>query len=163
MIKIRPVQESDNDFLWDMLYEMVFFPVGEEKPDKQDLLNQTSVFKYLDGFGQNRTDSGLVVENQDQQLIAAAWFRLFEVSNKGYGYVAADIPELSIAVIQECRGQGIGSQILEALIAKAALEGYKSLSLSVDTRNIACRWYEREGFTKVGGSDTSWIMKRDCY
>lgn len=161
MIKIRPIEESDKQFLWDMLYEMVYFSEGIEKPVKEDLLKQPDISKYLDGFGSRSTDAGFVAEDENSQLVGAAWFRLFDISNKGYGYISDDIPELSIAILQEYRGKGLGSRMLKALLEKARADGYKSISLSVDPDNMACRMYERFGFKKVGTEDTSWTMKLD--
>lgn len=161
VIKIRPIQESDKNFLWDMLFEMVYFPEGERKPNKEEFLSQPDIYKYLDGFGLKNSDSGFVAENDKNELIGAAWFRLFDNSNKGYGYINDDTPELSIAVLKEYRGKGIGSKMLKALIEKAKLDGYPAISLSVDPENIAFRLYIREGFKKVGVLDTSWTMKLD--
>lgn len=162
MIKIRPIQESDKHFLWDMLFEMVYFPEGEAKPDKYELLSQPHISKYLDGFGLENSDSGFVAENEKKQSVAAAWYRLFDNNNKGYGYINDDTPELSIAVLKEYRGQGIGIKLLRVLIEKAETDGYSSISLSVDSRNtIALRLYERQGFVKVGILGNSWTMKLD--
>ena len=161
IIKIRPIQESDKHFLWDMLFEMVYFPEGVEKPNKEEFLKQPNISKYLDGFGIKNSDSGFIAENDRNQLIAAAWFRLFDNSNKGYGYISDDIPELSIAVLKEYRGKGIGSKLLKALIEKAKSDGYPAISLSVDLENTACSLYVSAGFKKVGVSGTSWTMKLD--
>ena len=98
MIKIRPIQESDKKFLWDMLFETIYFPEGEEKPNKEEFLNQPNISKYLDDFCNKTSDAGFIAEDEGKHLVAAAWFRLFDKSNKGYGYINDDIPELSIAV-----------------------------------------------------------------
>lgn len=161
MIKIRPIQQSDRDFLWDMLFEMIYFPEGEEKPNKEEFLNQLNISKYLNGFCLKTSDAGFIAEDEKNQLVAAAWFRLFDNDNKGYGYINDDIPELSIAVLKEYRGKGVGTKMLKALIEKAKLDGYPSISLSVDPENSAYRLYVKEGFVKVGVSGTSWTMRLD--
>ena len=161
MIEIRAIQESDKYFLWDMLFEMVYFPEEEDRPNKEEFLKQPNIFKYLKDFGLKKSDSGFIAENERHELIATAWFRLFDKSNKGYGYISDDIPELSIAVLKEFRGNGVGSKMLKALIEKARSDGYPSISLSVDHENIACRLYLKEGFKKVGVLGTSWTMKLD--
>ena len=49
----------------------------------------------------------------------------------GYGFVADDVPELSIAVYPECRGQRVGSLLLGTLVSRARADGYRAISLSV--------------------------------
>lgn len=161
MINIRLIQEKDDQFLWDMLFEMIYFPERIVKPNKEKILREPNISKYLDGFGLKKTDSGFVAENEENELIAAGWLRLFDSNCKGYGYIDAATPELSIAVLKEYRGKGIGNRILKALIEKAKIDGYSSISLSVDPENTALRLYERAGFNKVGVSGTSWTMKLD--
>jgi len=162
MVAIRPIfYESDKAFLWDMLYEMVFIPAGEVNPGKEVLLKLPEISKYLDGFGLYSSDSGFVAESENNQLVGAAWLRLFNNSNKGFGYISDDIPELCIAVIEQERGKGIGGKLLKAIINKAKSDGYRAISLSVDSRNDATRLYSRFGFKKIGGPDDSWIMRLD--
>lgn len=161
MVKVRPIKESDNPFLWDMLYEMVYIPEGELNPGREVLLNIPNISKYLDDFGLRSSDIGFVAESESNQLVGAAWLRLFDESNKGYGYISDDIPELCMAVIEQERGKGIGGELLNAIINKARSDGYQSISLSVDSRNDATRLYFRVGFKKIGGPDDSWLMRLD--
>jgi ribosomal protein S18 acetylase RimI-like enzyme len=63
------------------------------------------------------------------------------------------IPELTIAVRADTRGQDIRQALLQALIALAQSQGYAALSLSVDRTNPACRLYERLGFCDAQVSD----------
>ncbi|MBU3113819.1 hypothetical protein [Clostridium lacusfryxellense] len=64
MIKIRPIQQSDRDFLWDMLLEMIYFPEGEEKPNKEEFLNQPNISRYLNGFCLKTSDAGFIAEDE---------------------------------------------------------------------------------------------------
>ncbi len=82
-------------------------------------------------------------------IIAAAWYRLYPAKAPGYGFVAEDIPELSVAVLPEYRGMGVGTELLRALISRGTEVGYRAISLSVDARNPALRLYERLGFRVV--------------
>lgn len=142
-----------------MLYEMVYFPERAKKPTQDEILRLPEIYKYLDGFGYKAADSGLVAEDSVEGVIGAAWYRLFDKQNKGYGYIADDIPELAIAVVPSHRGGGIGSRLLRNLVKQAKQGGHPALSLSVDPGNPACRLYHREGFRRVGELQTSWIMK----
>ena len=56
MIQIRTIEETDLDFLWDMLYEMVFIP--ENKPPKEEILSIPDIRKCLEGWGR-KGDQGL--------------------------------------------------------------------------------------------------------
>jgi ribosomal protein S18 acetylase RimI-like enzyme len=80
---------------------------------------------------------------------------LFPAEEPGWGFVATDVPELSIGVISEVRGTGIGSALLDALLTLAREQGFRAVSLSVDRQNPARRLYERKGFRDAGISDSS--------
>ena len=67
------------------------------------------------------------------------------------GFVAPDVPEVSIAVYPECRGQGVGSLLLSSLVTRARAEGHRALSLSVANENRARRLYVRIGFELAAG------------
>lgn len=76
-----------------------------------------------------------------------------------YGYVDDNTSELSIAVLPEYRGQGIGTQLLTHLFTSEC--GKSSISLSVSADNLAVRLYERLGFDVISRSDGSLTMKRN--
>lgn len=69
-------------------------------------------------------------------------------------------PELSIAILPEHRGQGVGRQLLTRLLASARLR-YPAVSLSVDARNPAVRLYEHLGFWVVETNGHSLTMIND--
>lgn len=56
---------------------------------------------------------------------------------------------VDIALLSEHRGKGIGSQLLQELIAESRRKGVP-LTLQVFKTNPAARLYERLGFTKSG-------------
>ena len=107
--------------------------------------------RYVQGFGRDG-DVGFVAETKQNQVIGAAWLRLWTDSNKGYGYVSNEIPELAIAVHPNYRGQGIGTRLLNQLLNHASSQ-LLSVSLSVRADNPALRLYERLGFMLVPGSE----------
>lgn len=93
-------------------------------------------------------DRGVIAE--DGGPVGAAWLRFFPDSDPGYGFVDAATPELSIGLMQQWRGQGIGTRLLDALLAQARGGGVTRISLSVEKDNPARRLYERLGFQAVG-------------
>ena len=93
-------------------------------------------------------DIGTLAES-DGVPIGAAWLRLLPAEDPGYGFVAAEIPELSLAVIAGWRRQGIGRRLLRAVAAEAHHAGRIGVSLSVERDNPAQDLSEAEGFRTV--------------
>src|SRR6266699_3034934 len=90
--------------------------------------------KYVEGWGRPG-DAGVIAVDQTERPLGAAWYRLYPNEAPGYGFISPTIPELTIGVRVDARGQGIGSALLPALIALAQSQGYAALSLSVDRNN----------------------------
>jgi len=47
-------------------------------------------------------------------------------ADRGYGYVANDIPELALAVAPEHRGRGLGSSLIDTLKVAVAGAGFRT-------------------------------------
>jgi len=77
--------------------------------------------------------------------VAVVWLRYFTADDPGYGFVAASIPELSIWVDAEHRGQGVGGLLLHQVTEVARSRGVPAISLSVEDGNPAVRLYNRHG------------------
>ena len=92
--------------------------------------------------------------------VGAAWYRTYTEAIHGYGFVAEDVPELSIAVIASRRHEGIGRRLLVDLIDASLAQGYSALSLSVREANPARGLYESAGFELIEKHGTSWTMVR---
>jgi ribosomal protein S18 acetylase RimI-like enzyme len=140
---IRDMADVEIPFLEDMLYQAVFVPEGSPKLDKT-IIFEPFLHHYIKGFGQ-KNDFALVAENGGK-LVGAIWIRLFSEAQKGYGFVDANTPELSMAIDSDFRNQGIGSQLLTEMLDKMKNLSYKQVSLSVDTRNFAYNMYLKFGF-----------------
>ncbi len=118
---------------------------------------------YVQGWGQRPGDLGLIGVHEEPGLLTgglpagAAWLRLFPANDPGYGFFNASTPELSIAILPEYRGQGLGTLLIEALIT-AARGKFAAISLSVSPDNPAARLYRRLGFAEVGQSGGSLTM-----
>ncbi len=160
---IRPAEPADLPFMWDMLFEAAAVDPGTRAMGKRDALQLPPVRKYLEGWGR-LGDAGVVAVDDEGRRLGAAWHRLFGAEERGYGFVASDMPELSIGVAAEARGQGIGGALLNALMEMARQQGYRRLSLSVDRGNPALQLYQRQGFRDAGISapqDSSVTMVAD--
>jgi ribosomal protein S18 acetylase RimI-like enzyme len=155
---VRPANPEDLSFLRDMLWEATAVSASMRALGKDTALDQPSIRKYLDGWGRHGDAAVVAVDGRGQRL-GVAWYRLFPSDAGSYGFVAADIPELSIGVAPDLRGQGVGTALLLALMAAARADGYTHLSLSVDRQNPARALYERLGFrdSQVSASEDSSI------
>jgi ribosomal protein S18 acetylase RimI-like enzyme len=151
---VRAAGAADLPFLKAMLYEAATWR-PESQPPPETVLADPHAARYVHGWGRSG-DAGVIGE--DERPLGAAWFRLFPADDPGYGFVAPDVPELSIAVAPEGRGRGIGTQLLGALIDVAGAKGHRAVSLSVEPDNPAVRLYERAGFVRVADDGGAWTM-----
>lgn len=78
----------------------------------------------------------------------------------GYGWVATDIPELSLAVLPDHQSQGIGGMLLEVVCTLAKMSGFPAVSLSVEDGNGAIRLYHDHGFATVGRNGDADVLVR---
>lgn len=129
---IRPATPADEPFLVAMLRHAA-----------ADCTPET-IATYATGFGRDG-DFGVIAEG-----LGAAWCRRI----RGHGFVAEDVPELTIGMQPEVRGQGLGTALLHALLDAAAARGERAVSLSVDPANAAAiALYRKVGFEQVGDCD----------
>lgn len=158
---IRPAVARDADFLWRILLEAYNWN-GEQRFTAEQLAAQPQAAHYLVGWPR-RGDFGVIAQTDAGEPIGAAWARLLPESDPGYGFVAPDVPELTLGLLPEHRGRGHGRALMEALIRTAA-EGPAAvprLSLSVEDGNSAVHLYRALGFTWVGRSGNSDTMVLD--
>ena len=168
MRTLRRATTADLPFMWDMLYEAA--AVGWTlqalaPPSKSEVLAHPSNKRYLADWGR-AGDAGMIGENAEGSAVGAAWYRQFALPDRGDGIVAVPgVPEIAIGVRPDTRGQGVGAELLEALLGIARQEGFKRLALSVDPANPARRLYARCGFRELPGGNpyagTSVLMEAD--
>jgi GNAT superfamily N-acetyltransferase len=157
---LRSARPDDAPFIAEMLYEAAFWRSDGPRPAPADALASPHVARYVEGWGRPG-DTGLIAVEDGGRPIGAAWYRVFSDDRPGYGFVDASVPEMSIAVVRERRGRGVGAALLDALLARARAEGHPGLSLSVEADNPAVALYERRGFVKVSTAGGPWTMSVD--
>lgn len=150
-IRIRALALEDAPFLQEALYHAVYVPPGVDPPPRS-ITALPELAAYIDGFGTRAGDTGILALDGEAP-VGAAWARLM----RGYGFVDASTPELSIALLPGYRGSGIGTRLMKALFA-ALTPIAQSVSLSVQLRNPAFRLYHRLGFQVVSQDGDTAIM-----
>jgi ribosomal protein S18 acetylase RimI-like enzyme len=159
-ISLRPLTESDEPFLLEMLREADRWPLPPDapRPPMEEVLADPHVRLYVEDWGRPGDDG--VVAHAGEAPVGACWLRLFSEESHGWGFAGAGVPELSIAVAPAWRRRGIGARLLEAAVARAGRAGHPAVSLSVMPQNTAAlELYLRAGFRRIGVVDGSWTMK----
>jgi ribosomal protein S18 acetylase RimI-like enzyme len=155
---IRSLTPNDEPFLWEMLYQVLFVPPGATQFPRE-IIYRSELAKYVVNW--QTTDIGFIaIVESTQTPVGAAWIRLFNFNNQGYGYINDETPELSIALLPQYRNQGIGTQLMFHLLEHIQ-DKYPAVSLSVLPENPALKLYQRLGFEVVGQFDNSLTMKKE--
>ena len=149
---IRRGNRQDVRFLRDMLRHAFYWRSGGDVED-------SLLWRYVSGWGR-RGDAALIAL-EGGFPIGAAWYRLFSRAEPGFGFVDEETPEVAVAVVPSRRGRGIGSELLESLVALAREQGHEGLSLTVASDSPAMHVFEKQGFERVEETDGSWTMHLD--
>jgi ribosomal protein S18 acetylase RimI-like enzyme len=156
-VAFRPAAAEDFTFLATMLGEAAVWRPDKHTPTADEVLADPRYAMYLAGWPRPG-DYGVIAE-QDGPL-GASWYRTFTDASHGHGFVAEDVPELSIAVISSRRHEGIGRRLLDVLIEASVAQGHRALSLSVAAGNPARGLYESSGFVPLAKHGSTWTMIR---
>jgi ribosomal protein S18 acetylase RimI-like enzyme len=161
-VRLRLARPDDERHLLSMLFHAAH---AHDDPNAtpERLLADPALARYVVGFGR-AGDLGVVAEGP-QGPVGGAWARLLVGDERGYGWVADDIPELAIAVVPELVGRGLGTNMMRALLGRAR-SAYRAISLSVRKDNPARRLYLRLGFVpvhavtnRVGGISETMVLR----
>ena len=149
---LREVGADDEPFLWEMLAAAVYVTPAWTV---EQVRATPEVARYLEGWG--RPGGGGVVagegdaDDPDAERLGAAWYRIYSADEPGYGFVDDTTPELTVAIRPEARGEGLGHELLLALLHRAHRDGHERLSLSTDAANAVARAvYTDCGFVPAG-------------
>ena len=149
---LRELKENEAELLQDFLYEAIFIPEGIEPPDRS-IIEQPELKIYYEDFGSGRADHCIVADD-DGKVIGAVWTRIMN----DYGHVDDDTPSFAISLYKEYRGQGIGTRMMNEMLALLKEKGFERASLAVQKANYAVRMYENVGFRKIDENDEEFIM-----
>ena len=161
-INIHPVDLQNTsqpevvNILQTFLFEAIFVPDGVEAPPVS-IVQNADLRVYYDGFGTGTADILVVAEDtNDNRIVGAAWSRIMN----DYGHIDDETPSIAIALYKECRGQGVGTALLEGLLAQIRARGYKRVSLAVQKANFAVKLYRKLLFEVVDENGEEFIMLR---
>jgi phosphoribosyl-ATP pyrophosphohydrolase len=149
-VRIRDAGPGDREFLADMLVEAVNWSPRWNQ-GRASIFATPAIAHYVSGWPRDG-DLGVLAE-ADGQPAGAAWLRFWPAGDPGYGFVAPDVPELTIGVAPLWRGRGVGRALLRALAGRAREQGIARISLSVERKNYARELYRAEGYRVVDSSD----------
>src|SRR5579859_2280483 len=146
----RPIQPDDLPFLY-AVYAST--RLDELAPLGWSVEQQTAFL----------TQQFLAQHQYYQSVFADAAFLLILRDDQAIGRIyIARRPEhiilIDIALLPEYRNQGLGTPILEDLLAEAATTG-RPVQIHVEKFNPALRLYERLGFTRVDDRGVYWFME----
>jgi GNAT superfamily N-acetyltransferase len=158
-IRIRLAGADDAAFMSSILISaMNWSPEHSTSPD--DLLADAQVWHYIADWPQP-DDQGLIAVDDNGRSLGACWLRYRPLTRPGFGFIAADIPELTIGVRLEARRTGIGRALLRAMADQAQSRGVTALSLSVEHGNPAAYLYRSEGWRTVKAEPDADTMTLD--
>ena len=156
-VDIREATAEDADFLLDMLVEACNWS-GQQRITRAAARADPRLLSYVSDWPRDH-DVGVIARDEHGVPVGAAWARTFSERSRGYGYVAAGVPEISMAVVASWRAKGVGRRLLATLIAMARQRRWPALSLSVEDGNRAQSLYRAAGFITVGRNGTSDTMQ----
>ena len=149
---IRQILQDETPLLNHFLYEAIFIPEGVAAPP-QSIIENDDLQVYVRNFGHEPDDKCLVAEC-DGRIVGAVWTRIMH----DYGHISDDTPSLAISLYKEYRNKGIGTELLERMIALLQNDGYSQVSLSVQKANYAVGMYQKAGFEVLQETDEELIM-----
>lgn len=149
---IREMTAGEYPLLEDFLYEAIFIPEGAEKPPRNIIQNE-ALQVYIRDFGKRKDDHCLVADCGGK-VVGACWARIMN----DYGHIDDETPSFAISLFEEYRGQGIGTDLMRAMLELLKANGYKRASLAVQKENYAVKMYKKVGFETVGENEQEYIM-----
>ena len=144
-------------------YNIFFSPTGGTKKvadivakgtkldaDEIDLIKEPDKLRNVNF---EKGDLCLVAE-ANNEIVGAVWCRIMN----DYGHIDAETPSFAISLLKQYRNYGIGTNLMEQMLKKLKMQGYKQVSLSVQKMNYAVHMYLKVGFEIVDENDEEYIM-----
>ncbi|MDR2084470.1 MAG: GNAT family N-acetyltransferase [Bacteroidales bacterium] len=152
----RGIRPSEYSLMEDFMYEAIYHP-DPTNPYPREVIYYPQVRVYWDNWGAEKDDRCLLALLNDKP-VGAVWIRTFRGEPKGCGYIDKLTPEIAIAIFEQYRNQGLGTRMMNKMIALMKEKGYRQVSLSITKGNPAIRLYERLGFKIIDENEEDFIM-----
>lgn len=145
-LRISTARPGDEPFLWTMLYHAAHME-QDGATDPEAARGHTYLDRYVSGWGRP-TDLG-VIGYEHGEPVGAVWSRLLIGTDRTYGHIDDETPELAAAVLPTHLGRGVGTRLMSAYLDLARIQ-FPAVALNVRADNPALRLYQRAGFEIVG-------------
>jgi ribosomal protein S18 acetylase RimI-like enzyme len=159
-IELVEAQQSDLQFMREMLYEAIYWRPNPNKPSIEEGLADLGSSYALVEWGKRDGDTA-VMALVDAKPAGAAWYRFYDDEKNIRGYYEETIPVIVIAVHENYRRKGIGEKMIEWLIEHAKKENIRKISLMVSKDNHAIKLYRKFGFEEHEDKGDSLLMVRE--
>ncbi|MBA3024835.1 MAG: GNAT family N-acetyltransferase [Sulfurimonas sp.] len=103
---------------------------------------------YADFFGHSNKDLGLYAL-LEHTISGAIWCRQLKCEQNAKGFIDEQTPILHVVVLEEFRGRGIGTFMMEQFLQEAAAL-YAQISVHVPNETLTLAFYEKFGFVRSG-------------
>lgn len=149
---IREMRTDEYPLLDDLLYQAIY------QPDKTNLapksiINNPELQVYIKDFGKQKDDYCFCAE-VDNRVVGAVWVR----NINGYGSIDNVTVEFAISVFDEYQNMGIGTALMNKMIARLKKLNYPKASLAVQKENYATEMYKKVGFEIADENEQEYIM-----
>lgn len=150
MVTLRPITPADQPFLWQVYAStraaelaQVDWPPEQQRAFLDQQFNAQHAYYH--------------------EHYPTARFQIIEQAGTPIGRLYVDewpteIRIMDIALLPEYRGQGLGTQLLTAVLARGAQLGLP-VTIHVEMFNPALRLYERLGFRRMGEHGVYFLLK----
>jgi GNAT superfamily N-acetyltransferase len=140
----REAAQDDVELLWR------FLAIAAYESGASAACRVPIVAAHLNGW--RRSGDFGVIAHRAGSPVGAVWARQFDPSEGPALFVGAKTPEVSLGVLAEERGKGVGLALLRRLETMAREKGLDGLCLSIRDSNRAIRLYERAEYRLIRGS-----------
>lgn len=155
-IVIREIAAEESVILDNMLYEAIF-RIEDTELLPQYIISKSEISLYVDNFGRNEDDFCLVADDKGR-IVGAVWVKIIAEKTKGLCNIDNQTPEFAISLLKEYRNKGIGTELMQQMIAHLKEKEYRQASLSVGKSNQAARLYQKLGFNIVKENEHDYLM-----
>ena len=153
--KIRPLLSHEYPVLKEFTYQAIF-QRDENMPVPRTVLEDPKLKVFYEDFG--KPDDECLVVEMDNQVVGAVWTRIICGEVKGFGNMDEYTPEFGISLFKAYRNKGLGTQLMQSMLALLKKKGYKRTSLAVQKDNYAVRMYQNVGFYILKELEEEYLM-----